>query len=512
MVAAVALLLSSWAFAEALSLGHPHHPRAVPRFGKGRGNDRASSRRGGGSIRQKQQKQEQGYDWEVRWYEQRLDHFTARNATFLQKFLFAPQWWKGPKTGAPIFLYCGNEGNIEWFAENSGFIWEIAPAFGALLVFPEHRYYGDSMPFGTQNASYKDADSLTYLSSEQALADYVVLITDLKKNLSAEDSPVVLFGGSYGGMLAAWFRLKYPHIAIGALASSAPILQFEGMASPYTFYDTVSKDFRTASESCYQTIKGSWDILASIGSTKEGLHDLTVQFGVCTDLESVDDLTGWIESAYDYVAMVDYPVPANFTQDLPAYPIKAMCKALDGAGGGANGLDGIAAAMNVYYNFSGSLSCFDLSDDPHGLDGWGWQACTEMVMPMSIRANSSMFPPYTWDMGAYEKYCMEAYGVMPRPHWVGEEFGGQDITAVLKRFGSNIVFSNGLLDPWSGGGVLNDISETLVALVTEDGAHHLDLRAADPADPEWLIVQRLVEVAHIDRWLREYSSDRQTAR
>lgn len=118
---------------------------------------------------------------------------------------------------------------------NSGFIWEITPLFGALMVFPEHRCNGDSMPFGDETAAYKDAESLTYLNSEQALADYVVLITDLKKNLSAEASPVVLFGGSYGGMLAAWFRLKYPHIAIGAISSSAPILQFEDIASPYSF-------------------------------------------------------------------------------------------------------------------------------------------------------------------------------------------------------------------------------------------------------------------------------------
>lgn len=30
---------------------------------------------------------------------------------------------------------------------------------------------------------------------------------------------------------------------------------------------------------------------------------------------------------------------------------------------------------------------------------------------------------------------------------------------------SNIVFSNGLLDPWHGGGVMRDISDTLVSLV-----------------------------------------------
>lgn len=42
-------------------------------------------------------------------------------------------------------------------------------------------------------------------------------------------------------------RLKYPHIAIGALASSAPILQFEDIVPPQTFYDIVSNDFKVYS-------------------------------------------------------------------------------------------------------------------------------------------------------------------------------------------------------------------------------------------------------------------------
>lgn len=45
-------------------------------------------------------------------------------------------------------------------------------------------------------------------------------------------------------VLAAWMRLKYPHIAIGALASSAPILQFEDIVPTETFYNIVSNDFR----------------------------------------------------------------------------------------------------------------------------------------------------------------------------------------------------------------------------------------------------------------------------
>ena len=45
------------------------------------------------------------------------------------------------------------------------------------------------------------------------------------------------------------------------------------------------------------------------------------------------------------------------------------------------------------------------------------------------------------------------------------------------------MFSNGLLDPWSSGGVLQNISESLVAVIIPEGAHHLDVRAALPSEP-----------------------------
>lgn len=53
------------------------------------------------------------------------------------------------------------------------------------------------MPFGKD--SYKSAEKLGYLSSQQALADYALLIRSLKHNISSQESPVVVFGGSYGG-------------------------------------------------------------------------------------------------------------------------------------------------------------------------------------------------------------------------------------------------------------------------------------------------------------------------
>jgi lysosomal Pro-X carboxypeptidase len=317
-------------------------------------------------------------------------------------------------------------------------------------------------------------------------------------------------------VLAAWFRIKYPHIAIGAVAASAPILQFEDIVPTDTFYRIVSSDFKRESTSCFNYIRESWDAIDNIAAQNGGLHNLSTKFHMCRDLQGAWELEDWLSSAYSYLAMVDYPFASDFLMPLPAYPIREVCQAIDGLPDGSHVLSRIFAGASVYYNYTGNVDCFQPDDSGNidlGTSGWNWQACTEMVMPMSSDPDNSMFQPFSWDLKSYDQFCMENYGVKPRPYWITSEYGGKNIKAVLKNSASNIVFSNGLLDPWSGGGVLEDISSSIVALVVPEGAHHLDLRAATESDPNWLVQQRAMEIRYISKWLAEvYRDKKQTTK
>lgn len=63
------------------------------------------------------------------------------------------------------------------------------------------------------------------------------------------------------------------------------------------------------------------------------------------------------------------------------------------------------------------------------------------------------------------------------------------------------MFSNGLQDPWSGGGVLRSPNRDIIVIIIPEAAHHLDLRSANPQDPASVVQARLIEKAAIKKWI-----------
>ncbi|XP_019177115.1 PREDICTED: lysosomal Pro-X carboxypeptidase-like isoform X1 [Ipomoea nil] len=395
-------------------------------------------------------------EFKTYYYNQTLDHFNyapQSYATFSQRYIVNSKYWGGAQNSSPIFAWLGLESPIDRDPLGAVFLTHNAPRFKALLVYIEHRFYGESVPFGTQAKALKNETLRGYFNSAQALADYAEVLLYIKNAYRAQHSPIIVVGASYGGMLAAWFRLKYPHIAMGALASSAPILYFDDITPQNGYYDVVTKDFRDVSESCVETIKESWSKIYEYAKLRNGLSILSRKFNLCKNLTSPFELHNYLHTLYAYAAQYDNP---------PEYPVTRVCGGIDGAPKGSDILDRIHAGVVAY---KGVNSCYRVSG----------------VNAPASPGEGDIVDAYAW----------------------------QNINLVLKDFGSNIIFSNGLRDPYSIGGVLKNISDTLVAVYTQEGAHVLDLVGDYATAPCWLTEQREKEVKIIQGWINKYYADLQ---
>ncbi|XP_027927413.1 lysosomal Pro-X carboxypeptidase-like isoform X2 [Vigna unguiculata] len=437
------------------------------------------------------------------YYKQVLDHFNYRPQsyrTFQQRYLINFKYWGGANSSAPILAFFGAEEAIDHSPEGIAFLTDNAASLNALLVYIEHRYYGKSIPFGSREEAFKNASTIGYFNSAQAIADYAAVLIHVKKTLHAPNSPVIVIGGSYGGMLASWFRLKYPHMAIGALASSAPILYFDDITPQDGYYSVVSRDFREASETCYQTILKSWSEIDRVASQPKGLPLLSQRFNTCRPLKKSSELKDYLETMYASAAQYNHP---------PRYPVTVICGGIDKGSFGNDILSKIYAGVVA---LRGNTTCKvnAPSNESETALGWRWQTCSEMVIPVGIGKNS-MFQPQPYSFKSLADECKKLYGVSPRPHWVTTYYGGHNIKLILQKFGSNIIFSNGLRDPYSIGGVLENISDTLVAIHAVNGSHCLDILGANAnhGDPKWLVEMRKKEINIMKGWITQYYVDLQ---
>lgn len=205
--------------------------------------------------------------------------------------------------------------------------------------------------------------------------------------------------------------------------------------------------------------------------------------------------------------MVDYPYPANFLAPLPGWPVNVSCSYMTANTNPSTQMTRLAQVTNLFYNLTGQAgTCNDLSNSGSpdlGDLGWSYQACSEMVMPIASNGKTDMFIPYPYNLTDYSAYCKQVWGAIPRAGWVPTYYGGFNITTA-----TNIVFSNGQLDPWRGGGIQSSkgLDPSIVAIIIEHGAHHLDLRTPNPADPASVVTARQIEIQNIQQWINQYVS------
>ena len=442
---------------------------------------------------------------------------TSHPVYWKQRFYRNADHFQGP--GHPILLILGGEGAIP---PSTGIhypvvVYEYAKAWGALVLQPEHRFYGASQPIDVPPAERPDDRRERLFTPEQALKDAVrltrfiqrsygcTLASDPDGRSSPQYCPVVAIGGSYPGWLAAMARLRFPDTIDIGYAASAP-MKFYAQDVPHSaYYDHITKVAEAAVPGCAAAVQKSLqalvDRVAPFGTAAELTDFATKRVGVCPDTVPsymLHDATTFsnellMVAGYTFANqnMAHYP-PSNSTalsrscntflqgtskdMILPLQRFLVQSLAFNGAESSSSSSACFNLTQQLPSGPNATISSGDWSGVGTGQSGesWDFQTCTLLVEASGFSPTTSMFPLRPWSLDWLTRHCQARFGVTPRPYeLVNEwEFAEKDLASHT----SHILFTNGLNDGWSVSGIQQNLSDTLVAMNFPNGAHHSDLR------------------------------------
>lgn len=246
---------------------------------------------------------------ETLFFNQRLDHFDLQeDRTFKQQY-FVDRSYTQNDPRAPIFLMLGGESPSSPSMVTSRAMSMYAKKFNALQVGLEHRYYGKSQPFDQLTTA-----NMKWLSSQQALADAAALVAYLRTLNPNYNPPVITFGCSYSGALAAWFRMKYPQVTLASVASSAPV---QAVADFKEYLEVVDKSLGYFSgPECSTTIAMATDHIQELLNSYTGRVELETKFKTCSPLADTKDTPTFLQNLMgNWQGLVQY---GTFLASVPS--------------------------------------------------------------------------------------------------------------------------------------------------------------------------------------------------
>ncbi|XP_023935727.2 thymus-specific serine protease-like [Bicyclus anynana] len=421
------------------------------------------------------------FNTSTRWIKQKIDNFNTKDGRVWKMRYFERLSFYKPN--GPIYLFLGGEDEVCPLWAAKGIMYELAKETNGAMYVSEHRYYGKSIPLnGT------DAEAFKYLSARQALADNANLLKTIKSKSQYKKSKVVVIGGSYPGNLAAWMRLLYPNLVDAALASSAPVL---AKMDFYEYLEKVNDNYEQyGTKNCLATIRKIFKRYEKLMQSREGIEELKREENICEKCDMTlaeNQHTFFMSKAYVF---------KNNSQNGRIEHIKNHCERLlnssktetTGENCTCYGLD----AMN-------GLSVND-KNNTWNLP-WTYQTCNEFGYFQTTSSYEQPFKNYI-PLEFYIRICQKLFG----PEF-DEERVNKGVAEVNNLYGglnpnvTNVVFSNGDLDPWSTLSILKDLTHNAPAVVIPRSSHCRDLLSNEPDDIEELRDARKYIKKIIKKWI-----------
>jgi Serine carboxypeptidase S28 len=432
------------------------------------------------------------------FFKNRVDHFDQQNLdTYPQRYFLNDEYFS-PELGGPIFFQIGGEGAVSAADVQVLMMSHYAKENGALQVTLEHRFYGKSHPF-------KDmaTENLQYLTSQQALADAAAFIESLFEKYPTTHRRMVIFGGSYPGALAAWFRVKYPHLAVAAVSSSSPVHAVEDMVQ---YLDVVDQSLdKIGGQKCDAAVRSAFSQLDSLLKTKEGRAQVSKNFSTCTPLPESDPLT-----TANFLSSVigTFMGTVQYNREIPnALTVKELCVDMEST---ADSYANLVAVAQKYIVPKGQ--CLGVSFDKMitqlqnltawgvnsvGMRQWTYQTCNEFGFFQTTDGKDQPFGtgvPLTF----YTEICNRLFSLPKGPHIA---FSNTNYGSNKPLGATRILFVNGNVDPWHSLSVFHSLTPSLKAILIEGTAHCANMMPPRPNDLPGLLVARNQTSLQVREWL-----------
>lgn len=451
---------------------------------------------------------EAGVPQNASYFEQRVNHLSDDDGrTYRQRYYYNDTFFGGP--GSPILVIMGGENEIP---PSKGFMYPFVvqlarDVFGAALLQPEHRFYGASQPVSTCEIQKlrrhgKLDPRIELLTVEQALLDAMTLIDHVRVDLqcskdrfSPDYCPVITFGGSYPGFLSAMARCRFPQTVDMAYAASAPMKFYAQKVDADAYYNHITKVAESTVAGCAADVRTNLDTFVQI-LENDGVPYESLDLGICpgTIPAYIQDTETFIQEIIMMIGYTFANLNMAYYPPSPNTSLAEACRLFQMTDSSA--IDKIRHYLVMFLSHS-TVSCFNMSDqlpmgpnatisagDWSGVgtgtsgESWDFQTCHHLVETIAY-GQGSMFPPREWTLDWMTKHCLARFGVPPRPlelvqSWKFDDLVGQNA--------SHIIFTNGLNDGWSVSGIKEDLSDTLIVMNFENGAHHSELSGRWPGD------------------------------
>ncbi|EKM56364.1 uncharacterized protein PHACADRAFT_253438 [Phanerochaete carnosa HHB-10118-sp] len=457
------------------------------------------------------------------FFDQLIDHTNPSLGTFKQRYWHT---WEYYKAGGPIILFTPGEVNADGYTgylANETINGQIAQQQQGATIVLEHRFYGNSTPFGDLSVS-----SLRFHTIQQAIDDLEYFANNVVLPMPGGDAvkpnteaPWVLVGGSYSGALTSWTMVNKLNLFRAGYASSAVV---EAIIDYWGYFEPIRQFMPQNCSADVEAVIAHVDQVFTQGSESE-INGLKANWGM-QNLTHLDDVAGALRNnLWDWQSLSsDTGSEGLFFQFCDALEVK------NGTVAPASGwgLDHALASWGAYWNSTylellcgkqdvvDCLGTYDptqsvFTDDSIGNDdrSWEWIVCNQVGFlqegaPENHPTVVTRLVQPSYDERQCTYFFPQAFSQPPVPNVqsVNSAYKGWNVSI------DRLFFANGQRDPWREATVSADgatsVSTAEQPIAVGDGFHCSDLISDNGAvDPTVLAVQQR-GLASIKAWLEGF--------